>query len=67
MNTDNFADLNMRILDRKGSEKRYTEILRYFQKNIFPVLDRQSIQRFGNTFSDYFSGLDRMPDPVLIH
>ncbi|MGC8506445.1 MAG: phosphotransferase family protein [Thermoplasmata archaeon] len=67
INTDDLTDLNMRRLDRKGSEKRYTEILRYFEENIFPVLDRLSVQRLENAFSDYFSRLDRMPDPVLIH
>ena len=67
MNTNNLSDLNMTKMDRNGSEKRYAEILKYFERNIFPVLDWQSVQRLESAFSDYFSLLARMPDPVLIH
>lgn len=67
LDTDRLYGLNVRRMDRKNTERRYSEILKDFDQNIFPLLDALSVARLESGFSDFFSGLDTMPDPVLIH
>ncbi|MFG1519749.1 MAG: aminoglycoside phosphotransferase family protein [Thermoplasmataceae archaeon] len=67
LDMDRLDNLKVRRMDRKVTERRYSEILKDFDQNIFPLLDALSVARLESGFHDFFSGLDTMPDPVLIH